>query len=75
MEGFSDGSSTLPASTIERISEPYIVWGKIFVQTKDTLYHNGRGCLPLFSGETVRFGTFQRTQNHFVLRQCPLPIS
>ena len=39
---------------------------------KDTLYHNGRGCLPLFSGETVRFGTFQRTQNHFVLRQCPL---
>lgn len=21
-------------STIERISEPYIVWGKIFVQTK-----------------------------------------
>lgn len=39
---------------------------------KDTLYHNGRGCLPLFSGKTVRFGTFQRTQNHFVLRQCPL---
>lgn len=39
---------------------------------KDTLYHNGRGCLPLFSGETVRFGTFQRTQNHFVLRQSPL---
>jgi len=34
MEGFSDGSSTLPASTIERKSEPYIVWGTVFVQTK-----------------------------------------
>ena len=30
----SDGGSTPPISTIGRISEPYIVWGTVFVQTK-----------------------------------------
>ena len=52
MEGFSDGGSTPPASTIERKSEPCFVWGTIFVQTKKTLLAvNGREC-PLF----VHFG-------------------
>ena len=34
VNGLSDRSSILLTSTIGRISEPYIVWGTVFVQTK-----------------------------------------
>lgn len=34
MDWFSDRGSIPLGSTIERKSEPYIVWGTVFVQTK-----------------------------------------
>lgn len=40
---------------------------------EDTPYHNGRECPFLFFARiAVGFSALQRTQDHFILSQCPL---